>query len=410
MKQTFKALMTPLRAALTVSIVLVVIFGLVMCSSPNGGIELPTVPDENELPDGNDNNNAGTIVPDNPDDDIDLNNLDDSDIDNSGNDSDNDGGNGDNSSDNNVDNNNTGNNSNNNNNNNNTGGNSNNNNNTGNNNNNNNNNQTGAYPQIIVNFEDDAWKSVPYAGKDVDFGGYNWRAVGYSTMDDNDRRDGSRSLRLRGSNTADKDEQANRLELKDYIDGIKSISFDYASYSDHKEGVIIVSYQKQSDTNWTEVDRITAGTWAADGWKTASYTINQAGNVRFKIEKLYVGSGKISVNIDNIIINGNGSSSNESTFAKDKFAYYWVNEADVLVATNNGNLSVNLGEELIIQVQGSGYTDHQWYLDGLKTTTGSAFTFSSWTLGKHIVNLVVVKDGKPYSAEITITVAPSAAE
>jgi len=68
---------------------------------------------------------------------------------------------------------------------------------------------------------------------------------------------------------------------------------------------LTVSYQKQGETNWTEVGKIESiPSWTTAGseLKNAKFDMNQTGNVRFKIEKLFVGSGSISANVDNILI------------------------------------------------------------------------------------------------------------
>jgi len=159
------------------------------------------------------------------------------------------------------------------------------------------------YGPVSVNFEDAAWDGGAYTARTVKYNGFEWTVSGVvSNLDSGDRKDGERSVRLRGSNTADTGANTNRVELMTYLaNGIKKISFDYASYSSHSGGVIILYYQKQGETNWTEVNRVTAPAWnTVNEMQKASFDINQTGKVRFKIEKLYVGSGYISANVDNI--------------------------------------------------------------------------------------------------------------
>ena len=88
-----------------------------------------------------------------------------------------------------------------------------------------------------------------------------------------------------------------------------------------------------------------------------------------------------------------------------KFAYYWVNEHDVLAATNGGAVTVSPGEVLTITAQGSGYTVIRWELNGaLIPGTSASYNFSSWVKAKHNVTLIVEKGGRYYSAEFSITV------
>jgi len=178
----------------------------------------------------------------------------------------------------------------------------------------------GGEQSFTIDFEDSAWASVPYTGKDVEWNSLNWRAVGYSSMDANDRRtlaDGTpgsgsgnsatgRSLRLRGNTTADIDNgtnnNINRIELIDYLpNGIKSISFDYGSYSNHSKGTLIVSYMKEGGS-WEEVGRITEiPAWVDYPMLNKKFEVNQTGKVRFKIEKLSA-TGSTTVNVDNIVV------------------------------------------------------------------------------------------------------------
>jgi len=160
-------------------------------------------------------------------------------------------------------------------------------------------------PYFLIDFEGSEWAGGAYAKRSVTSGGRKWTVSGVGTMDGNDRYDGTRSIRFRGGNTADTGDNTNRVELDDYLtSGIKSISFDYGSYSTHSGGTIIVCYQIEGGS-WVEAGRVSGiPSWTAGGSKllNAKINVNQTGKVRFKIEKLYVGSGSISANIDNIVV------------------------------------------------------------------------------------------------------------
>ena len=87
--------------------------------------------------------------------------------------------------------------------------------------------------------------------------------------------------------------------------------------------------------------------------------------------------------------------------------YYWVNEQDMLATTNAGGGTITLspGQELPITAQGTGYTNQQWYLNGLNTgRTGVTYIFSSMITGKYTVGLFVEKGGKWYNTNFAITV------
>jgi len=164
-----------------------------------------------------------------------------------------------------------------------------------------------AYGPLTVDFEDAAWDGGAYAARAVKYDGFEWMISGViGNTDNNDRKTGDRSVRFRGgssSTTQDNGANTNRIELMTYLaNGIKSISFDYGSYGGHSGGTLIVSWQKQGGS-WVEADRIEnipSWTEAGEEMLNANIDINQTGKVRFKIEKLYVGSGSISANVDNI--------------------------------------------------------------------------------------------------------------
>jgi hypothetical protein len=163
-------------------------------------------------------------------------------------------------------------------------------------------------PFILVDFEDSVWNNSGYANRKVKWNGYEWTVSGVSTTtDEKDHRKGNRSVRLRG-NSDDTDDNINRVELMDYLtNGIESISFDYASYSSHKEGILIIYYQKYNE-NWVEAGRITnIPSWVDGGSQmlNAKFEINIKDKVRFKIEKVSKTNTKTtltSVNVDNILI------------------------------------------------------------------------------------------------------------
>jgi len=85
--------------------------------------------------------------------------------------------------------------------------------------------------------------------------------------------------------------------------------------------------------------------------------------------------------------------------------YYWVNQHDSLVTTSGGATTVAPGATLTITAQDTGYSNQQWYLNGVNTGhSGNTYIFSGTITGKHTVELFVEKDGKLYNTGITITV------
>jgi len=158
-------------------------------------------------------------------------------------------------------------------------------------------------PHFIVDFEDKVWTGSKYEKRTVNWGGFSWVVSGIVSAGANDRRIDTKSVRFRGDKS-DIDDNENRIELVDYLEnGIKSISFDYASYGTHSKGAIVLYYQIEGE-DWVEVTQITTiPSWIDGGEQmlNAQFDLNIAQSVRFKIVKLSA-SGSNSVNIDNIVV------------------------------------------------------------------------------------------------------------
>jgi 2',3'-cyclic-nucleotide 2'-phosphodiesterase (5'-nucleotidase family) len=146
-----------------------------------------------------------------------------------------------------------------------------------------------------VDFEDSKWDGTAYADRTVLWGGYEWSVSGVVNPDGNDRYSDTKSVRLRG-NTGDNC----RVEMIDYLPGLKSISFDYASYGSHSGGTIVLYSQTQGGI-WTKVNEVVAPAWGGS-METASYTTNINQRVRFRIVREGGLGSSSSVNIDNIVI------------------------------------------------------------------------------------------------------------
>jgi len=93
-----------------------------------------------------------------------------------------------------------------------------------------------------------------------------------------------------------------------------------------------------------------------------------------------------------------------ATVSPNSIVYYWIDQHGSLV-TSGSAAAVGPGEPLIITARGEGYDVYQWYLNSANTgEKGDTFNFSSTTRGKHIVGLIVRKDGNFYNTNITVTV------
>ena len=165
---------------------------------------------------------------------------------------------------------------------------------------------------LLEDFEDAAWAGGSYTARDVtDLQGNDWRVAAVGNMDDNDRRFDNRSLRLRGNNANDQNDNTNRIEMSfDRPNGIGTVSFNYASYSSHSGGVLALEYSTDQGTNWINAGNTPAApSWVAGGSKMleASFEVDVPGNARIRIIKYYGGSTN-SMNIDNLCITDFASS------------------------------------------------------------------------------------------------------
>ena len=124
-------------------------------------------------------------------------------------------------------------------------------------------------------------------------------------------------------------------------------------------------------------------------------------------------AGTAAVNISGI---GNYAGSSATVYftilpTAEINAYYWVDKGSLTFTSDNGTLSLarGLGQSVIIEPQGTGYSEHRWFVNGEEEAglfNPLEFTFSSIgkPLGRYAVGLSVKKDGVYYYAEIIITV------
>ncbi|MDR0207370.1 MAG: chitobiase/beta-hexosaminidase C-terminal domain-containing protein [Bacteroidales bacterium] len=150
-------------------------------------------------------------------------------------------------------------------------------------------------------FEAAAWVGSTYAPRNVtDLDGNLWRVSGVGTMDASDHYFDARAIRLRG-NASDTLSLQNRIEMQFDKAGLGTVSFDYASYSNHSGGIINLEYSTNGGTSWINSGSKTVPSWAGGGsnFLKAVYDVNIPGNVRIKITKNSQTTSS-SVNIDNL--------------------------------------------------------------------------------------------------------------
>jgi hypothetical protein len=141
----------------------------------------------------------------------------------------------------------------------------------------------------------------------------------------------------------------------------------------------------------------------SSGWNTSTTFTDLTANTTYYIFARAVDNDNYET--------GAASGSLEVTTNKagsGKFVYYWIDEDDDLVTDPSGTptspITVNAGETLTITAGGTGYSDWQWYLNGKLSQDGGDTYYFSMAPGNHIVDLLVKKDSKLYSATITIKV------
>jgi hypothetical protein len=151
---------------------------------------------------------------------------------------------------------------------------------------------------LFENFEESIWNGTGYALRTVTDNLGTWSVAGVCiTTDVNDRKHGDRSIRLRGNSG---DNCYVQMDF-DKTDGIGVVSFAYASYSNHSNGIIVLYYSTDQGTTWVLGGSVTAPAWGGE-MLSGSFSINMLGNARIKIVREGSLANSTSVNIDDICI------------------------------------------------------------------------------------------------------------
>lgn len=156
---------------------------------------------------------------------------------------------------------------------------------------------------LFENFESTAAENInSYTENTIELNSGQWLVKGISLMDENDRHNEARSIRLRGNSS---DPADHRVEmLFDKMNGAGIISFQHGSYGDNTGGQIQLYTSIDEGNSWqAQGNPITAISWQAAGNQLSSaiYTLNIEGKIRIKIVKINTKTNT-TVNIDNISI------------------------------------------------------------------------------------------------------------
>jgi len=222
-----------------------------------------------------------------------------------------------------------------------------------------------------------------YGGANVTFGSGVWFVAGMTTMDANDRRNGARSIRLRG-NSGDNCYVAMTF---DKPNGLGTLSFKYGSYSTHSGGKI-VSYYSTDGNTWIEIGEVTSPAWSG-ALEEVEYEVNVSGNVRVKIAREGSLANSTTVNVDDISITDYGVSN--PLVASPEFS------------PNGGGYTSTQTVAITCATEGAAI---------YHTTNGSDPTTSSTlyttpialnTAGTHLIKAIGVKEGYDNSPIISST-------
>ena len=147
--------------------------------------------------------------------------------------------------------------------------------------------------------------SSSYSGVSVAFASGNWYVKGVTSMLAGDRKNGERSIRLRGDLNQSTPDESHRVEMEfDKPYGVGIVSFKYGSYGNHSGGKIQLFVSSDEGLTWESVGKeIIAPSWVTgdETLQTANIEVYKTGNIRIKIEKISA-TGSTSVNIDDIKI------------------------------------------------------------------------------------------------------------
>ena len=240
-------------------------------------------------------------------------------------------------------------------------------------------------------FEDfeDMTGNGSYSGAEVTFASGLWYIKGYTTMDQNDRHNGTRSIRLRGA-TSDVEHRAEMMF--DKLNGAGTVSFKYGSYSSHSGGELQLQISTDQSATWIDKgDVITVPSWTDGGnvLQTAQIEVNTDGNIRIRIIKVNAKASS-SVNIDDIEITNYGASTPSISVSPASLTF-----GSVIVQT--------ISETKTLSVTGYNLTGNITYAKNGDDADAFTITETSWNpaTGGTLAITFAPTEIKPYTATIT---------
>lgn len=155
-----------------------------------------------------------------------------------------------------------------------------------------------AQQVIEEDFETASPVTTGYNETEVTLFSGKWLVAGVLKKDDSDHVNGEQGVRFRGNRAADNHFVAMNF---DKTGGVGTVSFKFASFGTHKNGVLQIQYS-ENGTDWLNIgESITVP--AYDGkLLEASVEVNNPNAKRIRIQKVSASSGNVSVNVDDIRI------------------------------------------------------------------------------------------------------------
>lgn len=241
-----------------------------------------------------------------------------------------------------------------------------------------------AQETITEDFETAEAKSG-YVLETVTLASGDWQVAGVINPDDNDHSEGTKSVRFRGRSSSS-DDHFVAMNF-DKTGGIGIVSFKYASYGSHSNGVLQVQYSADG-TTWVDAgSQITVPAWGT-AMLDANVEVNNADAKRIKIKKI-AGANSTSVNVDNITItsfSGTITSVATPTFSPSSGSYFESQSVTISTTTDEASIYYTLNGD-------DPTTSSTLYVEG------SPITISATTT----IKAIAVKDGLDDSSIATAT-------
>ncbi|WP_316813034.1 hypothetical protein [Pedobacter heparinus] len=152
------------------------------------------------------------------------------------------------------------------------------------------------YPGFPEKFETPLAETKSKYGKgEVVFKSGNWTLEQALIGDaaDKDRFKGKQAIRMQQNLDAPSLLQMNF----DLPNGASKVSFQYGAYGKDRSCTFILEYSSDEGKTWSRADQVI--TDASDGLSTATFKFDIKGNVRFRINKIGLGSSEKEASIKN---------------------------------------------------------------------------------------------------------------